>query len=467
MKKVFLTIFLIVVHFAGFTQSKAPKYVVEVFDNLVNAYGNIKIAPKLEISNPSDLVVAVYTSTPKPTIKIDTKLIKICSSFGQDSLNALSLILSHELAHYYNDHTFCYDFSFANRKSPIAKNLLEISHNSNKEKEIQSDYQGLWYALMAGYNPITIFEKAFKTIYKEYNLPEHIPGYPSKTERIEIKNTVLEKIKKLAPVFQSGLILYRLQKFEEAKNCFELVLQTLPTKENFNNAGLSYLALALSSQMMESIPFVYPLTIDKNSLLFINYSPSGLKGIENDNTAFINSTIDRAKKYFEKAISLNSNYLDAHLNLASLYSSIGNQEAAIGILNTLKPDQQNDERVILIKAIANFKNQNDKNSTLFFNKIKNSGNATLNFNLKLYELANGPKSILNKFLITQRSKDQETNKIAQKPIFDSPDFICQNIENIKICTDYSQTHLIIKIDQENIYCTHLNNTWILAKTTQP
>ncbi len=467
-KKYLATLIVVVVIPAvGFSQSKMPNYVSLVYNELVNAYGSIKVPPLLEFSRANETVIALYVSSPKPTVKIDKKLLAICSALGKDSLNALSLVLSHELAHYYNDHTFCYDFSFAHKGTTISKTLIKISPDSKKEKEVQADYQGLWHALMAGYEPIAIFDKTFDNIYKSYNLPEIMQGYPTKAERKQLKNTVLLKIEKLAPIFSSGIILSKNQYFKEAKDCFEFLLQTLPTQENFNNAGMAYLSMAISNKTPETIPFAYPIYNDTQSLLIDNIKKNGTKGANGEDEVMTQEYFEKAKKYFEKAISLNPKYLEAILNLASLHSINDNQEAAIGLLNSLPKDVQKNEEVLLIKAIAHFKLKNEILAERLFTNLIESENQMIVFDKELYELSKGPKTILNKFLIKQRSQD--LSNIDKKPNFElnSEGNTCQNISDLKICSNRNQDQILIQIGKSQLLlCRFVQDKWEVSLKPQ-
>jgi tetratricopeptide (TPR) repeat protein len=448
----------------GFSQNQIPKHVSLVFNNLVNTYGSVKIPPKLEFSRDNESVIALYVSTPRPTVKIDKKLLSICSSLGKDSLNALSIVLSHELAHYYNDHTFCYDFSFAHKGFSISKSLINISSDSKKEKEIQADYQGLWYALMAGYEAISAFDRTFDNIYKAYNLPKVIPSYPTKIERKELKSTVLLKIEKLAPIFNSGLILSKNLHFNEAKDCFEFLLQTLPTQENFNNAGVAYLSLALSRKIPETIPFKYPIYNDHRSFLIDNVKKNGAKGANDEDETLTQEYIEKARKYFEKAISINPKYFDANLNLAILHSINDNQEAAIGLLNGLEKNLQQSEKVVLIKAIANFKLKNETNAEVLFSRLSESKNQLIIFDKKLYELSKGPKTLLNKFLINQHR--EELVILEKKTNFEltTKDRTCQSVADLQICNNKNQDQISIEMEKTQLLCKLVQDNWeVLTK----
>ena len=82
--------------------SRAKLQITEVFNKLVDAYGSAKSAPELKIvtNDQNQNVPSAYYAYPNPTIKVDIELYNICYKFGKDNLNAMSIILGHELAHY-------------------------------------------------------------------------------------------------------------------------------------------------------------------------------------------------------------------------------------------------------------------------------------------------------------------------------------------------------------------------------
>jgi tetratricopeptide (TPR) repeat protein len=371
-----------------------------VFNKLVQAYGNSKIAPALKVlpKTQQESVIAAFVSKPNPIIKIDEKVIDICLSLKDDSLNALSAILSHELAHYYNEHTFCNDYSFVKSNSELQNAIKREALSNRKEKEAQADTQGLWYAAMAGFKPLEAFDNVIDIIYKQYNLKEANPGYPSKTERKELNKVVKANVSKLIPVFDAGFILNQMGYFDEAIDCFDNVLQYFPSKETYNNAGLARLAKVLINKPKESVPYIYPIQIDANSMLRNNYKSTGSKGIDDINDSKNIELLKQAKLRFEKAIAIDPSYYEANLNLAILNSVRNNHEAAIGILNNLEIENLKSENLILVKALAYLKLENRMNADKQFKLLANSKNAIITHNLKLFELSSQPKVLLSNYL---------------------------------------------------------------------
>ncbi len=81
------------------SDTNTEKQVRLVFNQLVSVYGSAKPQPKLEFVKKEKLPIqpARYSPSPIPKIEIDVALYKICQTFDKDSLNALAVVLSHEL----------------------------------------------------------------------------------------------------------------------------------------------------------------------------------------------------------------------------------------------------------------------------------------------------------------------------------------------------------------------------------
>ncbi|MFA5299254.1 MAG: M48 family metalloprotease, partial [Lutibacter sp.] len=248
MKKIF-TIALYYMPFLLFGQVNTTKQIQTVFDQLVLAYGSAKTAPQLIILN--DNVKrgrpAFYEAYPKPTINIDRHLYDICSNFGKDSLNALSTIISHELAHYYNDHTFCSDYAFAirNTNKSLVPILKSTTLNENISKETEADQKGLFYAAAAGYSPFNLQAILLDKIYAYYHLSDVLPGYPTKQQRKGIAYSAQEKAKRLYEGFKAGLMAIEEKNYDKAITAFEEVNSYIPFRENYNNIGVAKTRKAL------------------------------------------------------------------------------------------------------------------------------------------------------------------------------------------------------------------------------
>ena len=348
-------------------QTNTEKQVNNVFNQLVLAYGNAKSAPQLQILNEKmpQKTPAFYSPTNKPVIKVDAHFYKLCQSFGKDSLNALSIVMSHELAHYYNDHTFCSDFAFAMRdkNKELALKLKTVSKNEKMSSESQADYQGLFYAAIAGFHPFEVHSKLLDAIYKTYQLAEINAGYPTKTERKEMANSALQKANSLYLTFQKGLAYIENKKYNEAIKTFEELNNYFPSRENYNNIGVMKTLQALEYQVLTSelvhYPkrFLYPLEADNTSRL--NQNATRSNGSEEDQQKMV-FLLKSAQKDFEKAISLDPNYTKAYINLACVFDLLDNPEAAIGKIKELSKEQQNATEALRILAIAYYHAEYEK-----------------------------------------------------------------------------------------------------------
>jgi tetratricopeptide (TPR) repeat protein len=377
-KQTFIVLFLFIISINIQAQTFSEKQITvqRVFDKLVNAYGNAKAAPKLILlpNTQKERVVAVYSNTPQPTIKVDELLFDICQKLKSDSLNALATIISHELAHYYNDHTFCSDYAFATKN----KLLLHASKESKIEKETKADRDGLFYAMIAGYKPLQTFESVLNSIYKTYKLPATLPGYPSLSERIKMINYQIGEVKDLQAVYDAGLTLLYLDELPQAADCFNYLSMYFPSREVYNNLGVANFLQAVQRNSSDSLDLIYPIDIDPVSRLYGNNT----RGSGNQNKSY-KELLKDAKRFFEKAQSLDPKYFPSYINLACTNTALQNYDMALGNLNeAAELKNRNDEQILHLKAIINAKQNKIDDAFVVFEKIgKQDSLAAYNYRL--------------------------------------------------------------------------------------
>ncbi|HSD07660.1 hypothetical protein [Flavobacterium sp.] len=370
----FLLMFIISPVFFVHAQNNAEIQIKAVFNQLVMAYGSSKAAPELQFmkSSPKPTTPALYS---KPIVKIDLQLYGICKTFGKDSLNALSVVISHELAHYYYDHSFCTDFAFAirNKSQEFSKTIKLVSKNQKVIYETQADDKGLFYAATAGYNPFEIQPKILDAIYKYYQLKEVNEGYPSKKERKAIAQNALIKSQKLFAVFQQALEAKENNEYDKALSLFETVNQDFPSRENFNNIGVLKTLKALNLKVLSKDEadnpkrFLYPLEIDNTSRLKQSVTRGGRDDQKQQQMIVL---LKSAQKDFEKAISLDVNYTVAYINLACVFDLLENPEAAIGKIKELSLNEQTSINAKRILAIAYYHIDNEKEAKKIWKEMK-------------------------------------------------------------------------------------------------
>jgi tetratricopeptide (TPR) repeat protein len=349
----------------------------KVFGDLVNAYGNAKSAPAHELipKSSDEKYIATYISTPSPIIKVDEQLFDLCMQMGADSLNALSIILSHELAHYYNDHHWCTDFAFALSKEAKSKAEKEKNYwHSKEEKTIhegEADNFGLYHSCIAGYSPFNVYSRLLHKIYTAYGLPENMIGYPSKKERIQISDEAQKKIDTLYKEFVEGITAITNKNYGKAISCFDNLTKYFPSRENYNNAGTAKTLWAIELKPKERMEYVdtnfyYPIETDHKSRL----NGSGTRSLNEDDAKKMDSLLKSAKKDFEKAINLDPDYDLAYINLACVYDLMENWNSAIGKISEMPLHKQKQERAYRILGIVYYHMGEEANSKEMFEKMR-------------------------------------------------------------------------------------------------
>lgn len=325
-----------------------------VFNQLISVYGSAKPAPILKVDKY--LLPASYIANPKPIIKVDLALYKLCQTFGNDSLNALAVVLSHELTHYYNDHTFCSDYAFANFKSnaQLQSKIGQASYNARIEKESEADIKGFFYAAAAGFQPHGLQGLLIGKVYAAYKLADIQKGYPSKKERIVIANNAEKKAAQLYEYFKSGLLALENKQYDPAIELFNKANSQVPFRENWNNIGVAYarkaLALKVGSKAEIENPnrFLYPLEVENKSRL-LNESTRSLDDITDE----IEKLSNEAQNAFEKALQLDPSFHKGRINLACVYDLQGKHNSAIAeIIEKLPKEVRQTEQAKRILAIA-------------------------------------------------------------------------------------------------------------------
>lgn len=360
----------------GQTNTNTHNQVQFVFDRLISVYGSAKTEPKFEIVKKGKVAIppAKYISDGQPTIKIDEAFYKICQTFGKDSLNALAIVLSHELTHHFNDHTFCRDYGFANLntvKPNLKKTIGSASSNARKDKETEADIKGFFFAAAAGFEPHGLQEKLIIKIYKAYNLTDIQENYPSLQERIDLAQSADKKASELFNDFKNGLVALENKQYDVAIKCFESANGKIPFRENLNNIGVAKARKALLLKVKTSeeynFPnrFLYPLEVENKSRLAQETTRSN-----NDRAQQMTELLLSAQKDFQEAIRLDPKFTKGYINLACVYELLGNPEGAIGKIKELPLEKQKTNDAQRILAIAYYYNNQITNANYIWSTLK-------------------------------------------------------------------------------------------------
>lgn len=328
-------------------------YVREMYRKLSLTFGEARTPPELVIVQGNSDLIAGYFTSPSPIIKLDLKVIEICRSFGKDSTNALAVILSHELAHFYRRHDWCGEFAFAVRGTTLSQNLKNASTTNRSAFESQADVDGLLNACLSGYHPFGVYPKLLAKVYDVYKRPDKIPNYPTKQERIEAAKAAEQQAAEGYAVFVTANTWLQLGNYEVATQHYDWLLKKFTSREIFNNAGIAQLLQALSLKGRHEVPFIYPVELDSKSRLFNLTTRSGFE----DNDYKIKVLLKAAQRDFEEAIRKDPTYTPAYVHLACVYSLLENQEAAIGKINELQGIQPLSAEALTMRGVAYFYNE--------------------------------------------------------------------------------------------------------------
>jgi tetratricopeptide (TPR) repeat protein len=354
MRGILLVVIFFILCFKTYSQKYNKQVVENVYQRLVYAYGNPKAAPKLIHSNKNINGPASFSQFDKSII-IDKRLYQICRKLGKDSLNALSIVISHELAHYYYEHDFCSDFGYLmnSKNKAFSTKIIKLGIEQKLIYETQADRRGLFHSAVAGFQPFEINRELLTVIYQSY--PTKVAnGHPSKKQRIDIGLTSSKEIMTLYKSFIHGLSLMKENKLDSSIIEFEKIIRTFPSREIYNNIGIARtrMALLLKPKTKEEYDhperFRYPLEIENKTRL----NREDTRSIQLENNYI--ELLGEAQSNFEKAISLDPSFVKSYINLACIYDLLDNPDNAIGTIKRLSKEDQTSVDSKMILAIAYF-----------------------------------------------------------------------------------------------------------------
>jgi tetratricopeptide (TPR) repeat protein len=280
--------------------------------------------------------------------------------------------MGHELAHYYKEHEWCSEFAYSIRETDLGKKIINISKDQRKINESQADDLGFYAITMAGYKPFEIYPQLIDAVYSFYRLPEQLEGYPSKEERKLIAIEAEKKIAKLYPIFISGNFLFYIGDYQGASRYYEYLLKFFPSRENFNNLGVTKLLYVLSKKEKTDLPFILPIEIDPNTRLTKPTLRSSVEESENLTKQYL----EEAKNHFNEAIKKDKNYFDAYVNYAICLLVQENYEGALGKINELAlVNKRLPDKALMIKAMAYYLDQQQRKAINILSQIEKTSAA--------------------------------------------------------------------------------------------
>ena len=107
-----------------------------VYKHISTAIRDYRQAPAFNFIPVGDFMSDnAFFNPENTTINLGEKIYDICASFGADSLNALALVLGHELAHFYKDHEWGLAFGTAHFNSGIGEEIYDLSLTPERKRE--------------------------------------------------------------------------------------------------------------------------------------------------------------------------------------------------------------------------------------------------------------------------------------------------------------------------------------------
>lgn len=345
-----------------------------IYERLVPAFGEGRLPPRL-------VVVPAGVKTREPVassgggnegtlafeansgmlaegyVAIEERTVVALADLGADRDNAIAFLLSHELAHVYLRHGWVGDFGNSFARTEMGRKMMKAAtYEDVVKRETEADHFGAFYGYLAGYDTLGVAPKALEKIYTTFALAEQIPNYPTKTERIAIAQRQMESLKKLVPVYEAGTRLLILGRYEEAGRIFAHLAQIFPSREMFNNAGVTFALEAVRLLPPNSVPYVYPFELDAETRL-LNHEQQGQRaaraGQADDNSARILRLLRCAQSVFEQALRRDHCYATAMVNNAAVQSLLGNQDEAVRLAgSSLSLAREVGERVTASHAMV-------------------------------------------------------------------------------------------------------------------
>jgi tetratricopeptide (TPR) repeat protein len=311
----------------GTASAASSSDIHEIYSRLARASGDPRRPPQLielPVNHRAALTSRIAWFDPKGgTIGIDSKLIRLCSEFGERSDDCLALFLGHELAHFYKDHGWGSDFG--NRLQPLAVasriQRQEESAGQILALETQADEAGEIYGYLAGYDTLGIAPEALQKVYGAYRLQKSLRGYPALSERVEIARLSAKRLNELAPVFEAGNLLLVLGRYAEAGRCFEHVVRIFPSREMLNNTGVARALQAAVLLPASSRARQYPWVIENETRLFWPNSNSreAVDPLE---------LLRDAQHWLRQSVERDPAYVPARINLAAVSDLLGQHGSA-------------------------------------------------------------------------------------------------------------------------------------------
>ena len=393
-----LTMAILALQSVNAQQSPAP-FVTEVYDDIYQVMHTRQSPEKPNLVLSENTREIALFSPSSNQIAVGQDFIELARSFGNDSINVIAQIMSHELAHVLLEQSTIIKNIGSGYASKEFNKRLRETHASLRDSlyERQADEYSFFYAQIAGYQTSDIAPRILDSIYKQWNLKDSdLKRYPPLAERKLIATTATKKMKVLKELFDVGILSSISGQYNLAIDLFKFILEEdFDSREIHNNLGTAYLMKAIANLDTLEYPYVFPVQMDLNTKL---ENERGFDvGVEND--------LKKALEQFKFACEGKEKYPIAMLNKAICEWLLEDEEYkySVGRLSELNDSSIRQNASILRAIDLHYKKDNkssksilkelrethelaELNYNILFKKCKRKSNTADNLNLPVYEL---------------------------------------------------------------------------------
>lgn len=345
--------------------------VYQIIEKLHKTNGNYRYGkpPKLVIREKKTNGASYNFKT--HTLYLDTTMYFLCKRFGIQSNDALAFIVGHELAHCYMEH---YHF--------IEQNHYHWITCNETDKEKNADIYSLFNCYVAGYFSHNLLPELLIELYKDYNLPDDIPGYPSKQDRQKSTQEIIEIVDELVSIYESANYLSMIGQYDLAAASYEYILKYYQGREVYNNLAINQVLQAMNFTDQDYDLYLYPLEIDWNIRIRKPKKDKGSGELDTVDWQYKMQYLKMAQTNFETAISLDPSYHLTKINRFSVFVLMQQYEMALSYYERqisrleLSKKYQEQSRLVLANCYAQIDSKKETASQLF-DQLQLSSNTPL------------------------------------------------------------------------------------------
>ena len=267
---------------------------------------------RLRITDSKEYIAQV---SPQGELTLSTQYIAATQNDDE-----LAFLLAHELSHGQHPANCILSFSTSSGQAPSMLNSPE-----QKRVELQADRMGVYLASVAGYHA----DAAESLLGRIRNIPNiSDAAHPGFNARLRESAEEVHSIARAVELFRVGVSFFNTEQYSRAVAVFEMVAREFPSREAFNDLGLSYhkLALEYSSQ---NWGFKKSVILDPVA--------RAIEPVREDlpEANLFSEFLTKAIEQYRRAIARDPSYIAVRINLASALDDQGDYSAAVKELEGL------------------------------------------------------------------------------------------------------------------------------------